>query len=98
MGKPGEVLLPRVQSQDKYLEHIVHVVSLIGIDHVGVSTDDMDFCKEIDSDYGRSSLYPYSTVREGMFATLRKKFSEKEVFMILSDNIRQRYDMISSDK
>ena len=46
---PNEIK-DKVSQEEKeayYLEHVKHVVDLIGVDYVAVATDDMDFCKRL---------------------------------------------------
>lgn len=79
-----------------YLEHIKHVVDLIGIDAIGVATDDMDFCKEADYEYGEVQIYPYSEIASNLKRVLQTKYTDLEVVKIMYGNMKDRYDRINN--
>lgn len=94
-----ETLKEKVNQQEKeqyYLEHINHIVDLIGIDHVVLATDDMDFCKEADAEYGEVQIYSYDNIAKSMQNTLEQRYSIEDTYQIMYGNMKQRYDMINN--
>ena len=76
--------------KELYLEHINHAVNILGIDRVGISTDDMVFCKELfNEDYGEM-VFEYSTVSDELRELLLTKYSEEEVEKIMYKNAYNR--------
>lgn len=72
----------------KYLEHILHVKDLLGIDAVAVSTDSMQFCVLFKSDTVLSDapLFDYSSVGVELKELLRSVLTEEEVEKVLYQN------------
>ena len=94
-----ESLKEKVNQQEKeqyYLEHINHIVDLIGIDHVVLATDDMDFCKEADAEYGEVQIYSYDNIAKNVQSTLEQRYSIEDTYQITYGNMKQRYDMINN--
>lgn len=94
-----ESLKEKVNQQEKeqyYLEHINHIVDLIGIDYVVLATDDMDFCKEADAEYGEVQIYSYDNIAKNVQSTLEQRYSIEDAYQIMYGNIKQRYDMINN--
>ena len=94
-----ESLKEKVNQQEKeqyYLEHINYIVDLIGIDHVVLATDDMDFCKEADAEYGKVQIYSYDNIAKNVQSTLEQRYSIEDAYQIMYGNMKQRYDMINN--
>lgn len=94
-----ESLKEKVNQQEKeqyYLEHINHIVDLIGINHVVLATDDMDFCKEADAEYGEVQIYSYDNIAKNVQSTLEQRYSIEDTYQIMYGNMKQRYDMINN--
>lgn len=94
-----ERLKDQVNQQEKeqyYLEHINHIVDLIGIDYVVLATDDMDFCKEADAEYGEVQIYSYDNIAKNVQSTLEQRYSIEDTYQIMYGNMKQRYDMINN--
>lgn len=94
-----ESLKEKVNQQEKeqyYLEHINHIVDLIGIDHVVLATDDMDFCKEADAEYGEVQIYSYDNIAKNVQSTLEQRYSIEDTYQVMYGNMKQRYDMINN--
>lgn len=79
-----------------HLSHIEHVINLIGVDHVGVATDDMDFCKDADYEYGEVQIYPYGEIASNLRRVLGKRYGNFEVAKIMYGNMKDRYDRINN--
>ena len=75
---------------DVYLEHIERAVSLLGIDHVCVSSDDMKFAKVLfNEDFG-DMIFDYSTIKNDMTELLKRKFTDLEIDKLLYKNILKK--------
>lgn len=95
---PNEIK-DKVSQEEKeayYLEHVKHVVDLIGVDYVAVATDDMDFCKEADYEYAEVQIYPYAEVGSNIRRVLGKQYSSSDIYKIMYGNMKDRYDMINN--
>lgn len=77
-------------SKEVYLKHIERAVSIMGIDRVGVSSDDMNFCKELfQEDFGEM-VFDYSSIVFQLRQLLFQKFNEEEIEKILYKNVYNR--------
>ncbi len=78
--------------KDAYLEHITRAVSLLGIDHVCVSSDDMEFYKALfDENFG-DMIFDYSSIKKEMTNLLKKRFTDLEIDKLLYQNIFNKLD------
>lgn len=78
--------------EDEYLKHIERAVSIMGIEHVGVSSDDMTFSKRLfDEDFG-DMIFPYEEISSRLRKLLKKRFQEDEVDKILYKNIQNIFE------
>ena len=95
---PNEIKNQVTQEEKEayHLSHIEHVVNLIGVDHVGVATDDMDFCKDADYEYGEVQIYPYKEIASNLRRVLGKRYENFEVAKIMYGNMKDRYDRINN--
>lgn len=73
-----------------YLEHIKRAVSIMGIDNVGVSTDDMTFATRIFGEDEETMVFNYSTVKKELIELLKNDFSVTEIEKILYKNINDK--------
>ena len=72
--------------KEKYLEHINHAVSILGIDRVCVSSDDMNFCKALfDEEF--LMTFDYSNINKEVRELLSTKYSEEDIDKIMYKNI-----------
>ena len=79
----------------RYLEHIERAVSILGVDNVGVSTDDMVFAKELfNEDFGKM-VFDYKTVKADLEKLLSQKFTTKEIEKIMYKNV---YDKLFKEE
>lgn len=73
-----------------YLEHIDKAVSIMGIDNVSVSSDDMVFYKELfNEDYGKM-IFDYSIINNELRNLLKVNYSLEEIDKIMYKNIDSR--------
>ena len=70
----------------RYVEHIVHMVELLGIDSVGVATDDMSFGPVLFGDSEDIQIFDYGQVGKQLTALLKDTFTEDEINQILYKN------------
>lgn len=75
-----------VRQRKAYLEHIRYIVSIVGIDKVMISTDDMRFNSDFDKKYNYTSIYNYSTIYNDLKEDLLKFFKEEDVEKIMYNN------------
>ena len=72
--------------KEKYLEHISKAVSILGIDRVCVSSDDMNFSKVLfNEDF--LMTFDYSSINKDLRELLSTKFSLEDIDKIMYKNI-----------
>ena len=73
-----------------YLEHIDKAVSIMGIDNVSVSSDDMFFYKELfNEEYGQM-VFDYSSINSELRKLLSTRYSLEDIDKIMYRNISYR--------
>ena len=76
--------------EECYLKHIERAVSILGIDHVAVSSDDMTFALSLfDEDFGEM-VFHYFEIAERIKQLLLTKYSEEDANKILYENIEKK--------
>ena len=78
------------EKKDAYLQHIDYIASIIGKDNIMVATDDMDFCKDADSEYGLTAIYDYSTIANTLSNQLFRKYGEEATYQIMYANAKEK--------
>lgn len=76
--------------EEKYLEHIDYIGSIIGFDNVMTATDDMDFCKDVDPVYGENSIYKYKDIANNLKNQLNRKYSYEISCNIMYNNAKEK--------
>lgn len=76
--------------KEKYLSHIKEVVNILGIDAVGVSTDDMGYDLALFDNPIDKIIFSYSSLKEELYSLLRKEFNDEEIKKILESNIEKK--------
>lgn len=79
-----------VDFKKAYLEHIKHMVSLVGISNVGVSTDDMEFSLALFNDDSGKKIFDYKTVAFELRGLLGTYYSKEEIDKILYKNVEEK--------
>lgn len=74
----------------KYLEHIKKVVEILGIDNVGVSTDDMGYDNVLFGNPVEKIILPYEKLKDELTKLLKEEFSQEEIDKILYLNIKNK--------
>lgn len=70
----------------QYLAHIQHIVELLGLDAVSVSTDDMTFCSYLFGDEESLQVFDYSDVYSQLVELLKEKYQDNQINKILYEN------------
>ena len=78
--------ITKEQQKLEYLKHIIHISNIVGIDNTMLSTDDMNFCGDVDPEYYELSIYDYSNISFEVKETLLKYFSLEDTNNILYNN------------
>lgn len=79
----------------KYVEHINYLKNLFGdIRNIAVSTDDMSFCGEYDSDYYKCPIFSYSTIKRDLWKYLNMCYNDNEIFLILEGNASRLFNRL----
>ncbi len=87
LGLVGYSVFVGDETKEKYLEHIIHAVDIMGIDNVGVSSDDMTFSIELfNEDFGPMT-FKYDKIKEELMDLLLSKYSQEDVEKILYKNV-----------
>lgn len=75
---------------NSYIEHIDYIGSIIGYDNVITATDDMGFLKDIDSEYGETSIYSYESIAKNLTSDLNRKFGYETTYNIIYNNAKEK--------
>ena len=76
--------------KDKYLNHIKHVIDILGIDCVGISSDDMEYDSILLGNPVEKIIFPYKHLKREIYNLLIKEFTEEEVNKIMELNIKNK--------
>lgn len=79
-----------VDIKGEYLKHINHVVELLGIDCVGVSTDDMTFATALYGEIADREVFNYKSVKNDLINLLKENYNDEEIEKILYKNIEKK--------
>ena len=72
--------------EETYLENIIHAVDMLGIDNVGVSSDDMTFAHALfNEDY--LMTFDYKSINNDLRELLSTKYDSEEIDKIMYKNI-----------
>ncbi len=76
------------QLKEYFVKHIMHLKELIGIDHIGIASDDMTFDIALfDKDFG-PQVFDYVSIRKDIEELLKDTFTKEEIEKILYKNIK----------
>ncbi len=73
--------------KELYLKHIEKAISILGIDSVGVSSDDMNFAFALFGDSYGPMVFEYSEIAMSLKELLKRKCTEEEIEKILYKNV-----------
>ena len=74
-----------------YLKHIEKAVSILGIDNIGVSSDDMVFEIELFNDNHGDMIFDYQSINRDLRNLLEEKYSKEDIDKIMYKNVYNRY-------
>ncbi len=77
------------QLNEYYVKHIEHLKELVGIDCIGVASDDMLFEKDLFDREFSKQVFEYSNIKNSIIELLKDKFSDEEIEKILYKNINK---------
>ncbi len=87
----SEFVLDNNASDDKlreaYLKNIKHIVDIMGIDNVGIASDDMTFDNYFFSGLGGKMIFDYKDIKKEIVNLLSNDYSKEEIDKILYKNI-----------
>lgn len=69
--------------KEMYLKHILHMINILGVDHVGVSSDNMEFYTYFCDGYAGEKIFEYSSIRrelEELLSELKEEDREKILY------------------
>jgi len=78
--------LTKQEQKLEYLKHIIYISNIVGIDNIMISTDDMSFCGDIDSEYYEIPIFDYSNIVSENKELLLSYFSLEDTNNILYNN------------
>lgn len=87
----SEFVLDNTASDDKlkeaYLKNINHMVDIMGIDNVGVASDDMTFDNYYFSGLDGKMVFNYKTIKKDLEELLSNDYNKEEIDKILYKNV-----------
>ena len=72
--------------REAYLKNMKHIVDIMGIDNVGVASDDMTFDNYFFSGLGGRMVFDYKTIKNDLVELLSTEYSKEEIDKILYKN------------
>ena len=75
------------QLREAYLKNLLHIINIMGIDNVGVSSDDMTFYDYFFSGFNGSMVFDYKNIKNELVELLSSKFNKEEIDKILYKNV-----------
>lgn len=90
VGRKYKNVVSQRDKEIKFLEHIRHVKSIVGDDNIMISTDDMDFCKDVDYEYGEVAIFEYSKVSSCVLSLLSEEYGYLDVNKIMYSNAKEK--------
>ena len=89
---------PFINEQQKdlaknYLEHIKYLEKKLGIDHIGISTDNMDFAVDLFNIDEDISLFNHKTIKNQLTNLLSNYYNKEEQEKILFKNIEKFFEV-----
>lgn len=76
--------------KNKYLEHFNYIVSIMGKDNVGISTDDMEFCTYFYNEEFGPNVFNFNNIKNELIELLSTNYSEDEINKFLYNNIHNK--------
>ncbi len=95
-GLIGLVLYgPFINEEEKdleinFLKNLKHLESLIGIDNIMISTDNMNFATDLFNIKEGISLYNHKNIKENLTKLLKNNYNEEEINKVLYKNVDEK--------
>lgn len=95
-GLIGLVLYgPFINEEEKdleinFLKNLKHLESLIGIDNIMISTDNMNFATDLLNIKEGISLYNHKNIKENLTKLLKNNYNEEEINKVLYKNVDEK--------
>lgn len=83
-------LVSAFEKKQAYLKHIDYIAAIIGKDNIVLATDDMDFCKGADSEYGELAIYDYEKLASEVADTLSQKYDKIDVYNMMYGTAKKK--------
>lgn len=77
--------------EENYLKHIKYIENLIGIDHIAISTDNMDFATDLFQVEEDTSLLQHKNIKSKLTKLLESYYNEEEIEKILYKNAEKLF-------
>ena len=84
-GLVGVVSYKKFIGNNTYLDHIIHIESIVGIDNVILSSDDMSFYNYL-GHYNNNQLFDYSNICKNILRILLLQYDLEKCYNILRRN------------
>lgn len=78
--------ISKENQKQEYLKQILYISSIIGIDNVMLSTDDMRFYEDIDKYYLELPIFDYDNIGQDINKLLLNKFNNEQSHKIMFEN------------
>jgi len=85
-----EYNLSKKEVNNIYLDHIIYISKIIGIDNVMLSTDDMSFMIDIDPEYEDTVMFNYFNIEKEISNLLQTYFSISTTNKIMFENAYEK--------
>ncbi len=98
-GYVGVVMYPPFLGNKTYIEHLKHIIKIIGIDYVMIASDDMGFLSIYDKKQAlkKQGIYPHHQLKHNLEKELLQNFSKEDTQKILQINAKRLYNEIKGD-
>lgn len=90
VSKEEKLSVSQCDKENRFLDHIKHVASIVGEDNVMIATDDMNFCKDADSEYGEVAIFDYENVASSVAKMLSYEYDYYMINMIMHDTAQNK--------
>lgn len=83
---------------EMYIKHLDYIKGIIGEDNVMLATDNMDFCKGADKEYGELAIYNYCLLKNEITESLSSYFNENTIKKFMYLNAKKRIFEVTKTK
>lgn len=83
-------IVSQQEKENAFLNHIDHIKKIVGEQNIMLATDDMDFCKQADWEYGKVQLFNYQTLAKQVYQVLKTRYDDDFIYQIMNQNAKQK--------